>query len=480
MKHIRRMLLSHTREPFVKPAIATGGINDGSKVGTGAGRVRNLNIALRGRPQEFAHRTEGPLPGRVKMLVQSRLLQEINLSVLLTLGDDEKIEHLLNQAISLFVEEVQVPLNAAEKKAIASEILNDILGLGPLEPLFESDDINDILVNGPRSVWIERNGRLEQTSIKFRDEEHLLHVINRIVAPLGRRVDESSPMVDARLPDGSRVNAVVPPLAQDGPMLSIRRFGSARYSLADLVRLGTLSEQASEFLERAVGARMNILVSGGTSAGKTTLLNVLSGYISNRERIVTIEDTSEMRLQQTHVLRMESRPDNAEGRGAISQRELVKNSLRMRPDRIIVGEVRGAEALDMLQAMNTGHDGSMTTLHANSAKDAIARLETMVLLSGIDLNQTSIREQIGSAFHLIIHIRRLADGSRKVGSISEVTGMDGPVVRLSELFTFQQSAISEDGRIAGKLEATGVPTCNARRFEDSGIVCPASLFEKGD
>ncbi len=445
---------------------------------TSGSRARTLSVNSRSVQQAQGEQNGGNFLAQVKMEVQARLLQEINLSVLLALGDDEKVERLLEQAITLFLEEVAVPLNTAEKKVLVQEILNDILGLGPLESLFNSDDINDILVNGPDNVWIERNGLLERTDITFRSEEHLLHVINRIVAPLGRRVDESSPMVDARLPDGSRVNAVVPPLAQDGPMLSIRRFGSSRYTLPDLVRLGTVTDPSAEFLRLAVVSRLNILVSGGTSAGKTTLLNVLSGYISDSERIVTIEDTAELRLQQTHVLRLESRPDNAEGRGAISQRELVRNSLRMRPDRIIVGEVRGAEALDMLQAMNTGHDGSMTTLHANSAQDAIARLETMVLLSGIELSQQSIREQIGAAFHLVLQVKRLADGSRKVVNISEVLGMEGNHVLLNELFKFRQANIAESGRIVGCLEATGNRPSIASRFEDAGVPCPDSLFSK--
>lgn len=433
---------------------------------------------------------------RIRLKVQAQLLQEIDLTVLRSMQDTAHANHLLEKAVGIILDEVEPLLTTEERTTLLTEILNEISGLGPLEPLFDDPEINDILVNGPDSVWVERRGRLEQTDVTFRDDEHLLHVINRIVAPIGRHVDESSPMVDARLSDGSRVNAVVPPLAQDGAVLSIRRFNARQFTLADLVELETLSESAAEFLQLAVFARLNILVSGGTSAGKTTLLNVLSGCISNTERIVTIEDTAELRLQQAHVIRMESRPDNAEGRGTISQRALVKNSLRMRPDRIIIGEVRGPEALDMLQAMNTGHDGSLTTLHANSARDALSRLETMVLLSGINLSQGSIREQIAAAFHVIVQIKRLPDGSRRVTGISEVLGIDGTTIMLSDLFKYELKTanLDRDGLRSGfppdsdlqtsrtpegKLLPTGNVTVNSHRFEDAGVICPPRLFVRG-
>lgn len=412
----------------------------------------------------------------LKRRIHRRLVESIDISRLMQLEGNPELENAISETIHLLISEESLPLSKDELNNLAQDVLHETLGLGPLEPLLADPEINDILVNGHDSVWTDRNGVLEETEIKFSSQDHLLHVINRIVARVGRRVDESSPIVDARLPDGSRVNAIIPPLSLEGPVLSIRRFRSSPFHIADLVKRGALSEQMSEFLKLAVAARLNILISGGTSAGKTTLLNVLSEHISFKERIVTIEDTAELRLQQRHVVRLESRPANIEGRGAVSQRELVKNALRMRPDRIIVGEVRGAEALDMLQAMNTGHDGSLSTVHANSARDALSRIETLVLLAGVELSQHSIREQIASAFDLIIQIKRLADGSRKIVSIAEVTGMQEGVIGLQELYKFKHLGTDAEHRITGQHQSCSLRPMYQEKFEEAGIELPASMF----
>jgi pilus assembly protein CpaF len=413
----------------------------------------------------------------LKRRIHERLIESLDLTALTAIDGTERLESAVKQMLPMLLEEASLPLSTAEKKALARDVLHETLGLGPLEPLLTDPDINDILVNAYDSVWVDRNGKLEQTNIRFKDDEHLLHVINRIVARIGRRVDESSPIVDARLPDGSRVNAIIPPLSLDGPVLSIRRFRPTPFSLADLITCGTLGANMAEFLSLAVRARLNILVSGGTSAGKTTLLNVLSGHISDDERIVTIEDTAELRLQQRHVLRLESRPANIEGRGSVSQRELVKNALRMRPDRIVVGEVRGPEALDMLQAMNTGHEGSLTTIHANSPRDAVSRLETLVLLGGVELTQRSIREQIGSAFDLIVQVKRLSDGTRRVVSVTEVTGVAEGVISMQELFDFRQQAIDPaTGKITGEHVACSLRPYVEEKFQEAGISLPTELF----
>lgn len=412
----------------------------------------------------------------LKGRIHRRLLESLELSSLL-LQDEKSLAVLIEQTVQQLLAEEKLPLTNEQKQELATAVLNETLGLGPLEPLLQDPDINDILVNGFDSVWIDHNGRLEPTDIRFKDEEHLLHVVNRVVARVGRRIDESSPIVDARLPDGSRVNAIIPPLSLDGPLLSIRRFRPTPFAFEDLIKSGALSEQIAEFLQLAVQARLNIMVSGGTSAGKTTLLNVLSGHISNEERIITIEDTAELRLQQRHVLRLESRPSNIEGRGAVAQRELVKNALRMRPDRIVVGEVRGPEALDMLQAMNTGHEGSLTTIHANSARDALSRLETLVLLSGVELHQRSIREQIASALDLIVQVKRLPDGTRKVVGISEVTGVQESMISLQELYVFKQTEFTTEGKVIGHHQACGLRPYVEQKFRDAGITLPSRLFE---
>jgi pilus assembly protein CpaF len=412
----------------------------------------------------------------LKGRIHRRLLESLELSSLL-LQDEKQLAGLIEQTVQQLLVEEKLPLTNEQKQELATSVLNETLGLGPLEPLLQDPDINDILVNGYNNVWIDRNGRLVPTDIQFRDEEHLLHVVNRVVARVGRRIDESSPIVDARLPDGSRVNAIIPPLSLDGPILSIRRFRPTPFAFEDLVKTGALNEQLAEFLRLAVQARLNIMVSGGTSAGKTTLLNVLSGHISDEERIITIEDTAELRLQQRHVLRLESRPSNIEGRGAVPQRELVKNALRMRPDRIVVGEVRGPEALDMLQAMNTGHEGSLTTIHANTARDALSRLETLVLLSGIELNQRSIREQIASALDLIVQVKRMQDGTRKVVSVTEITGVQESTISMQELYTFKQTELTKQGKVIGTHMPGGLRPYVEHKFRDAGITLPASLFE---
>jgi len=364
-----------------------------------------------------------------------------------------------------------------DRERLAAEITDDALGHGPLERLLADDSVTEIMVNGPYDIWIERQGRLYETNVRFDDESHLRRIINKIVAEVGRRVDESSPMVDARLPDGSRVNIVVPPLSLSGALITIRKFAKNRMYLEDLIRMGTLSAESVEFLERSVEAELNILISGGTGAGKTTLLNALSQAIPDTHRIVTIEDAAELQLNQRHVLRLESRMKNVEGEGEIPIRELVRNSLRMRPDRIIVGEVRGAEALDMLQAMNTGHDGSLCTVHANSPRDAMSRIETMVLMAGYDLPVHAIRAQVSSALDMIVHLARLDDGSRRVTSITEVQRMESDVITLQELFAFKVDEIAEDGTIVGGLRSTGLRPLIMSKFQRRGIELPIGLFQ---
>ena len=369
-------------------------------------------------------------------------------------------------------------LSRDDRDRLTAEIADDILGHGPLERLLHDDSVTEIMVNGPFDVWIERQGRLYETNVRFNDDSHLRRIVNKIVAQVGRRIDESSPLVDARLPDGSRVNAIIPPLSLSGPLVTIRKFGKRRLAMSDMIRLGTLSTEAVEFLERCVEAKLNMLISGGTGTGKTTLLNALSAAIPDDDRIVTIEDAAELKLNQRHVLRLEARPKNIEGEGEISIRELVRNSLRMRPDRIVVGEVRGPESLDMLQAMNTGHDGSLTTVHANSARDALSRIETMVLMAGYDLPMRAIRGQVSSALDLILHLERLEDGSRRVTSITEVQRMESDVITAQELFQFQVRQVSEDRTVIGELKATGLRPTFLHKFEKRGIQLPVGLFRE--
>jgi pilus assembly protein CpaF len=366
-----------------------------------------------------------------------------------------------------------------DRERLTSEIADDILGHGPLERLLADDSVTEIMVNGPFDVWIERQGRLFETTVRFTDESHLRRIINKMVAQVGRRIDESSPMVDARLPDGSRVNAIIPPLSLTGPLVTIRKFSKRRLDLNDLIRLGTLSTETVEFLQRCIQAELNILISGGTGSGKTTLLNALSTSIPEADRIVTIEDAAELRLNQRHVLRLEARPKNIEGEGEIPIRELVRNSLRMRPDRIIVGEVRGAEALDMLQAMNTGHDGSLCTVHANSPRDALSRIETMVLMAGFELPIRAIRQQVASALDLIVHLERLEDGSRRVTAITEVQRMESDVITLQDIFEFKVSQVTSDRVVVGALQPMGLRPTFLYKFEKRGVSLPVSIFNTG-
>jgi pilus assembly protein CpaF len=363
-----------------------------------------------------------------------------------------------------------------DRLRLEEEIADDILGHGPLERLLADDSITEVMVNGPYDIWIERQGRLSRAPVRFNDDSHLRRIINKMVAQVGRRIDESSPMVDARLPDGSRVNAIIPPLSLSGPLVTIRKFSRRRLDMDDMIRLGTLSTETVEFLQRAIQAQLNILISGGTGTGKTTLLNSMSTAIPESERIVTIEDAAELRLNQEHVLRLEARPRNIEGEGEVSIRELVRNSLRMRPDRILVGEVRGAEALDMLQAMNTGHDGSLSTVHANSPRDALSRVETMVLMAGFELPVRAIRQQVASALDLIVHLERFEDGSRHVTAITEVQGMESDVITLQDLFDYEIDEVNRDGIVVGKLRPTGLRPAFMRKFEKRGVNLPLSLF----
>jgi pilus assembly protein CpaF len=376
------------------------------------------------------------------------------------------------------IEEQAVPLSQRDREQLTEEIIHEVYGLGPIEPLMRDPEVADILVNTSRQVYIERNGKLELTPVIFRDDAHLLQIIDRIVSRVGRRIDESSPMVDARLTDGSRVNAIIPPLALDGPLLSIRRFGRKALTTEDLIQLGSMSPEIVEILRAMVLARVNILISGGTGSGKTTLLNCLSAFIPESERIVTIEDSAELQLQQPHVVRLETRPPNIEGRGEVTQRDLLRNSLRMRPDRIIVGEVRGAEALDMLQAMNTGHDGSISTVHANSARDALIRLEMMLQMSGLNLPIRAMRQQIGSALNVLVHTARLGDGSRKLTGISEIVGMEGDMIMLQELYLFSRDGMGADGRIAGTFRSTGIRPRFIDQLKASGHELDLRLFDQ--
>jgi pilus assembly protein CpaF len=414
--------------------------------------------------------------GAVKSAIHRRLIQKLNLDRLTEINRED-VRREVGQILEALVVGESTPMNLQERERLAQEVLDEVFGLGPLEPLLADPTISDILVNGHKHVYIERKGKLEQTGIQFRDDIHLMTIIDRIVSAIGRRVDESSPMVDARLADGSRVNAIIPPLAVDGPCLSIRRFGRDPLRADDLIANKSLTPAMLELLRGCVKARLNILVSGGTGAGKTTFLNVLSSYISDRERIVTIEDAAELQLHQEHVVRLETRPANIEGKGSIHQRQLVINSLRMRPDRIIVGEVRGEEALDMLQAMNTGHDGSLTTVHANTPRDALSRLETMVAMSKMNIPEKAIRRQISSALDVVVQVSRLSDGTRKVVTVSEITGMEGDIVTMQDIFVFQKRGIRENGEVLGEFVPTGIRPKFAERLLLSGIQFPMSMFD---
>ncbi len=412
----------------------------------------------------------------IKLELHKVLLDNLNLAALETASDQELKQEIVAIATES-LDEMSVVLNKEERAALHQDLFDEVTGLGPLEPLLKDETINDILVNGPQQIFIERAGKLEISDITFKDERHLLRIIDKIVSAVGRRVDESNPYVDARLADGSRFNAMVPPIAVDGSLVSIRKFKKDKLGIDELVKFGAFTEEMAAYLQAAVACRLNVIVSGGTGSGKTTTLNALSGFIDNSERILTIEDTAELQLQQIHVGRMESRPANVEGKGSVSQRDCLKNALRMRPDRIIVGETRGEEVIDMLQAMNTGHDGSMTTIHANSARDAVSRLENMIAMAGIEMPLKAVRSQIASAVNLIVQASRLQDGSRRMVSITEITGMEGEVISMQEVFRYERLGLQPDGKILGRFNATGVRSFYSDRFKQWGYNLPASIYE---
>ncbi len=412
----------------------------------------------------------------LKTRVQQRLLAELDPAM--DISQASEVRRTIRNLFEQILQEENIVLSRPERHRLFEAIAAEILGFGPLQPLLEDDSITEIMVNGPKNIYVERNGKLQRVPVTFEDDEHVMRIIDRIVAPLGRRVDESSPYVDARLPDGSRVNIVIPPISLVGPVITIRKFFKTPLTIEDLIRFGSITSEAVQFLEACVKAKLNIVISGGTGSGKTTLLNILSGFIPSDERIITVENAAELQLRQEHVVTLESRPPNIEGRGEVTIRQLVINTLRMRPDRIIVGEVRGAEALDMLQAMNTGHEGSMTTVHSNSPRDTLARLETMTLMAGMDLPVRAIREQIASAIDLIVHQSRMRDGSRKVVAISEVSGMEGDVISMTDLFVFQHGGFRE-GKVYGRLTPTGLRPKFMDKIEAAGIHLPASIFGIG-
>jgi pilus assembly protein CpaF len=412
----------------------------------------------------------------LKNRIQQKLIAELDPTMDITRTSEVRLT--IQEMFETMLQEEQIVLTKNEKRKLFEQIVAEILGYGPLEQFLSVDGITEIMVNGPKQIFIEREGKLSRVNASFENDEHLLRIIDRIVAPLGRRIDEGSPMVDARLPDGSRVNAIIPPISLVGPSLTIRIFSKIPFTVENLIEFGTVTREAVEFMKACVIAKINVIISGGTGSGKTTLLNIMSGFIPNDERIVTIENAAELQLRQEHVVTLESRPANVEGRGEVSIRDLVVNSLRMRPDRIVVGEVRGGEALDMLQAMNTGHDGSLTTAHANSPRDMLARMETMVLMAGMDLPHRAIREQMASAINLIVHQDRMRDGTRKVTSISEIQGMEGDVITMSEIFRFEQTGI-ENGKVIGRLRPTGLRPKFMYRIQEAGIMLPPSIFGIG-
>ncbi|MEN8132005.1 MAG: CpaF family protein [Pseudomonadota bacterium] len=428
------------------------------------------------RIQRFSTEANAAEEQEWKHKIHEKLLKVIDLSLIGGL-DEKQARVRIREATHGVMNKESLPLPAVARQRLVKQIEDEILGLGPLEPLMEDQSIADILVNGYDTVYVERFGKIEPTGIRFRDNAHLMNIIDRIVSRVGRRIDESSPMVDARLKDGSRVNAIIPPLAIDGPMLSIRRFAVERLSTQDLIKLGSITPMISKVIEGIVKARLNILISGGTGSGKTTLLNIVSGFIPARDRVVTIEDSAELQLQQPHVVRLETRPPNIEGKGEVSQRDLMRNSLRMRPDRIIVGEVRSGEALDMLQAMNTGHDGSLTTIHANSPRDALIRIENMVTMAGLKLPVHAIRAQIASAINVVIQLERMEDGNRRVVSVQEIQGMEGEIITMSEIFRFERQGIDKDGTVIGQYRATGVVPNFHDHLSQRGIELDFGLFD---
>ena len=418
-----------------------------------------------------------PLEAQWKQLVLPRVLGTLDLSMIAVI-DEKRARLQIRDVANRLINEEAAPLSVIQRRHVVRQIEDEVMGLGPLEPLLADPSVSDILVNGPNNIYVERSGKLQRTAVRFNDDAHLLNIIDRIVSKVGRRIDESTPMVDARLKDGSRVNAIIPPLAIDGPVLSIRRFRKDALNIDDLVRYGSLNPALVGLLRAIVMARLNVMISGGTGSGKTTLLNAMSAFIPERERIVTIEDSAELQLQQPHVVRLETRQVNVEGRGQITQRDLVRNSLRMRPDRIVVGEVRGAEALDMLQAMNTGHDGSLTTIHANSSRDALSRVETMVAMTGITFPISVLRNQIASAIDVIIHMERQEDGCRRIISVQEISGLEADTIVMSEIFNFSRSGVDEKGNVIGKFSATGIVPEFYDRIRKRGIELPISEFSK--
>ncbi|MEL6595356.1 MAG: CpaF family protein [Pseudomonadota bacterium] len=412
----------------------------------------------------------------IKLALHKELLDSLNLSALENASEAD-LRNEIGAIMTEVLSEQGIVLNREERQLLSQDLYDEVVGLGPFEPLLKDDTVNDILVNGPQQIFVERDGKLQLTDVTFKDEKHLLRIIDKIVSAVGRRVDESNPYVDARLADGSRFNAMVPPIAVDGSLVSIRKFKKEKLAIDDLVTFGAFTEEMAAYLQAAVATRLNVIVSGGTGSGKTTTLNALSSFIDDAERILTIEDTAELQLQQTHVGRMESRPANVEGKGAVSQRDCLKNALRMRPDRIIVGETRGEEVIDMLQAMNTGHDGSMTTIHANSARDGVSRLENMIAMAGIEMPLKAVRSQISSAVNLIVQASRLQDGSRRMTSITEITGMEGDVISMQEIFRFQRVGLTPENKIIGHFTATGVRSHYSERFRMWGYDLPATIFE---
>ncbi len=429
------------------------------------GRLPSVGVPGTGTDETFRE---------LRSRVQDRLINELNPQI--DLSNPAKVRKQVEEIFNAILDSESIVLSRSERQRLFESIAADIIGLGPIEPLLADDEVSEIMVNGPKQVYVEKKGKLIKTDITFTDDEHVMRIIDRIVAPLGRRVDESSPMVDARLKDGSRVNVVIRPLALNGPTITIRKFRKDKLTVQDLVRFGSMSQDMADFLAACVQARLNIVVAGGTGSGKTTLLNVLSSFIPEDERIITVENAAELQLRQEHVVTLESRPPNVEGKGEVTIRDLVINCLRMRPERIIVGECRGGETLDMLQAMNTGHDGSMTTIHANTPRDAVSRIETMCLMAGMDLPARAIREQIASAIHVFVQQSRLKDGSRKVTQITEVAGMEGDVVVLQDIFVFEQTGIDEKGKIVGQLRPTGVRPRFLEKFEALNIFLPPTIF----
>jgi pilus assembly protein CpaF len=420
-------------------------------------------------------RPMSPLELEWKQRIYQKLLKVLDLSLISSIDEQQARAQIREISLKLITDEL-APLSLTQRQFVVRRIEDEVLGHGPLEPLLADPTVSDILVNGANHVYVERRGKLERVDVRFNDDQHLMNIIDRIVSAVGRRVDESSPMVDARLADGSRVNAIIPPLALNGPVLSIRRFAVELLSVNDLLRTGTLTHSVADLLRAVVAARLNIVISGGTGAGKTTLLNILSSFIPRDERVVTIEDSAELQLQQSHVVRLETRPPNIEGRGEINQRDLVRNSLRMRPDRIVVGEVRGAEALDMLQAMNTGHEGSLTTIHANSPRDALSRIETMVSMTGLPVPLKAMRAQIASAINVVVQVERSEDGKRRLVSVQEINGMEGDIITMSEIFAFRRTGVDEKGNVLGLLQPTGVVPDFQRRLIVRGIDLPTSVY----